>query len=265
MHVLSEAAQIGGITRLVERWVVRDSQAISSIIVTRQQAVVDTLVRAANSTGGDAIALGGDGPASIERAGRLRELAREADFVICHLHSDDVVVAAAFGAGYRGAPVAIYNHADHLFWVAPTNATAVIDARAAGCDLTRRGRGYRPVTSLTLPLPVPRSSSAEIAIPADLGAVDAEVVVISVARPIKFQDTLLRPHFSDIVSAALDGNPLITYVAVGPTASDVPWPRLAERFGERIVLTGPVRDPRPTRPRPTSTSTRFRSRPRRHS
>lgn len=243
LHVISEARDIGGLTRMAERWIARDAGSVSSVVVTLQPAVIDSLRAAAEASGGSATALGPGDP--VAHARRLRRLGEQADIVVCHLHPGDPVPAVAFGAGYRGAPVAFFNHSDHLFWWAPTRATLIVDFRDVGAELTRRGRGYPPDAMHRLPLLVPEPAAAP-ASPAHVAAFPpGSVTAVTVARAPKFQDTALRPRFSDLLSAALDDNPSLMFRAVGPLPTDAPWPALLRRHPGRIRVEGPVRDPRP--------------------
>ncbi|QEO15032.1 hypothetical protein FLP10_11850 [Agromyces intestinalis] len=243
LHVVSEARSIGGLTRLAERWIRHDTASTSSIVVTLQSEVVEPLVAAVAASGGVTAAFGlGD---AIAQAAELRRLGEEADFVICHLHPGDPVPALAFGAGYRGAPVALFNHSDHLFWLAPTGASLVVDFREAGAVLTEFGRGYGTAARHRLPLLVPGAAASGLRdeARARLGFADADVVAVSVARAVKFEDTPLEPRFADLIAEALDRNPRLVYCAVGPGPDDSPWPGLLARYPGRIRLTGPLPDP----------------------
>lgn len=245
LHVLTEAATIGGLTRFVQRWIARDADSVSSVVITRQPEVIASLAAAAESSGGCAVGLGRDLGDSIERGARLRRLAGGADVVVCHLHSDDVVAALAFGSGYQGAPVAIYNHADHLFWLAPTKASLIVEAREVGLALTLDGRGYSPTVIQMLPLLVPTlgSVTARDEARASLGFRAIDVVALTVARAVKYHDTPLHPRFSEIVVAALDDHPQLVICVVGPTQDAPPWPSLLQKYPERLRVTGPVADP----------------------
>jgi glycosyltransferase involved in cell wall biosynthesis len=243
LHVVSEARSIGGLTRLAARWMRKDSSSVSSVVVTLQSNVVDFLADAAIGSGGAAVAFGLGDP--IAQAARLRGLAEDADIVIGHLHPGDPVPALAFGAGYGGAPVALFNHSDHLFWLAPTHATLVVDFRDAGSTLTRDARGYADSAMHTLPLLVPQSEAqaSEPIRRSDLGFGPDHVIALSVARAVKFQDTSIEPRFADILAGALEQNPRLVFCAVGPGPDDSPWPRLLARFPGRIHLAGPRSDP----------------------
>ena len=246
LHVLSEAAPIGGLTRLVERWIQHDAASASSIVLTRQGEVSERLLAAVDASGGSAIGLA-DSIDAFDRAAVLRGLGHEVDLVVCHLQSDDAIAGAAFGSGYRGAPVAFANHGDHIFWMAPTGAQLIVSNREIAQDLSVRVRGYAASSNQVLPLVVPdrHGRSPRDRVRRDLGVADDRPLVVSVARAVKFQDTDLRPRFADLVTAVLEAVPELVFCAVGPDVSDEPWTDLQRRFGDRVVVTGPVQDPQP--------------------
>ena len=243
LHVLTAAAEIGGLTRLAQRWIARDAGSVSSLALTRQRAVTPALAAAAARSGGWAVALGDTD--ALARAARLRTLAADADIVICHLQPDDPVVAVAFGAGYAGAPVAVFDHADHLFGIAPTRASQVVDFRPIGTLLSTRARGYAPGVVTELPLLVPAGDAVGDRASARrrLGVDDVDVLIVTVARAIKFHDTSIRPTFADLVRTAMEADPRITLCVVGATEHDEPWPRLRSRYPGRIHAVGPTPDP----------------------
>lgn len=246
LHVLSEAAPIGGLTRLVERWIQHDAASTSSILLTRQGTVNERLQAAVSASGGATVCLS-DNVDAVERAAVLRNLGHEVDLVVCHLQSDDAIAGAAFGRGYCGAPVAFANHGDHIFWLAPTRAQLIVSNRDIAQDLSVQVRGYSAISNQVLPLVVPdrHAQSPRDRIRTDLGVSDDQPLAVSVARAIKFQDTDLRPRFTDLLTAVLDAVPELIFCAVGPEASEEPWPGLRRRYGNRILVTGPVQDPHP--------------------
>lgn len=245
LHVLTEASEIGGLTRLVARWIRRDCESVSSVVITRQNNVIESLATAVGASGGFAMALG-DGDA-LERAARLRQLGDEVDIIVCHLQPDDPVVAAAFGRNYSGAPAAVFNHADHLFMVAPTRATLFVDFRSVGTTLTREARGYTPEVTHVLPLLVPSDASTaqrrDFRASLDIGP-DA-IVVLTVSRAVKYRDTPLSPKFSELAATILEKHAEVVICAVGPTPGEEPWLNLLSRYPGRLRVVGAVQDPQP--------------------
>ncbi|ACZ32106.1 glycosyl transferase group 1 [Xylanimonas cellulosilytica DSM 15894] len=246
LHVLSDTAPIGGLTRLAERWIRHDTASESSVVVLRLAEVEEPLRQAVEVSGGQAVALDG-GARVISAAGELRSLAAGYDAVICHPGLDDVILCTAFGAGYSGPPVALFNHTDHLFALMPTRLSLVVNFRTVGSTLTWVGRGYDPTSTYELPLLVPTKPSGgdRARARADLEIPPGAVVAATLARAPKFRDTAMEPRFSALVARALDEHPDLILCVVGPRPEDDPWPRLMDRFPGRIRVTGPVRDPQP--------------------
>jgi hypothetical protein len=246
LHVLSESASVGGLTRLAARWIAHDTASVSTVVLSRQADVAQPLVDAVTESGGSIFSLGHEAD-PIERARAIRRYGHDADVVVCHLQPDDPIPAVAFGRGYAGAPVAYFNHADHIFWIAPSRASLLVDFRQAGRMMSSIGRGYseRSLASLPLLVPEPPVEAAfmRTRIRDDLGISDDQVMVVSVARAVKFQSTDLRPRFAEMLMEILEANPTVVFCAVGPEATDEPWPELLRRFPDRIRVTGPSTDP----------------------
>src|SRR6516164_1171995 len=80
LHVMSEASSIGGHTRLVWRWIRRDTGRSHSVVMTNQgkQPVPRPLAEAAHATGGNVHLLDELTTDILWRARRLRDHARSA-------------------------------------------------------------------------------------------------------------------------------------------------------------------------------------------
>ena len=245
LHVLSESSDVGGLTRMASRWIVRDTMSASSVVLTRQRGMSSSLADAAADSGGQSVDLTGVG--LIERAARLRALGETADFVICHIQPNDPIPAVAFGTGYHGGAVVFLNHADHNFWLGAGNISLVADLRPLGSELTMQARGYASshIGYLPIPVPVVDRKMTRTAAQHALGVDESSVVALSLARGVKYRDTAMSPHFSDLMSKALSQNPRLVVFVVGPTSHEAPWPQLLERFGERLRVPGPQPDPGP--------------------
>lgn len=188
LHVASRVQAIGGHTRMLHRWISEDQGNRHSIALTRQnhEIVPAWLSDGVKSSGGEVLALG-ELPSDLARAFSLRSKARElADLVVVHHFGDDIVPTLAF-ATHGGPPVAILNHADHMFWLGASVADLCIDLRSItnAYSISRR---YIPNTIvLPIPLPAPvkcldrKSARKELGIDAD------ELMLLTVARSLKFR------------------------------------------------------------------------------
>jgi Glycosyl transferases group 1 len=245
LHVLSEASDIGGLTPMAERWIVRDVDSTSSVAVTRQARVARPLAQAALRSGGRTHSLGGLD--ILERANRLRVLGESSDFVVCHIQPDDPVAAVAFGRGYSGGAVIMLNHADHNFWLGAGPSAIIADLRPSGAELTARARRYprSSIGYLPIPIPIAERRTLRTQAKAGLGVESTRVMLLTMARGLKYYATRLRPTFSDIIEKALNENPNVVLFAVGPETDEEPWPQLARRFGQRVRVPGRQPNPGP--------------------
>jgi hypothetical protein len=152
----------------------------------------------------------------------------------------DIVPLVAMATLYC-PPVAIVNHADHLFWIGCSVADAIIDLRSIGSILTERRRS----TPLDLLLPIPLTdvpppdchslARKRIGIPED------QVVLVTVGRAEKYlpyQDT----SFVRTGLQILEDNPRAHLYIVGVSRGFAET-RLANPRHDRLHFLGYVEDP----------------------
>lgn len=153
LHVLSQGYDAGGHTRVLERWIRMDSEAVHSIMVTLNSKTNPQWLRdAAIDSGGwyhtlDTLALG-----LCQRAKVLRDWAANwADVVVLHIHPHDPVAPIAFGID-GNQPVIFLNHADRAFTIGMSAADIVAEQRSAGQKLTLDRRNAKNCVVLPIPL-----------------------------------------------------------------------------------------------------------------
>jgi hypothetical protein len=221
-HVLSTAYDVGGHTRLVWRWIQQDAGRIHGVLLTRQGTwrVPPRLVQAARQSGGSVVVL--DASADPVRAARtLRAAAKQFDLLVLHTHPDDVLPLVAFANPAGLPPVALLNHADHVFWLGVGVSDLVVNLRTSGLMLAqaRRHVPARRCAILPLPLgPVQRAVS-----PADakqaLGLPRETVLILTVGSGFKYAAGL-GPSLVDLLVPVLRAHPQAVLWAVGPRHGD---------------------------------------------
>jgi glycosyltransferase involved in cell wall biosynthesis len=237
LHVLTEAYDTGGHTRVVERWVDGDTARDSTIVLTGQTVPVPESLRAAKAELVPALG-GGD---LLARARILRAIAREHDLVVLHAHMHDVLPALAFADPDGRPPTVLFNHASHCLWLGAGVADVVANLWEPDDRNTRERRGFPAERSVILPLPV-----ATRALPSRLQAraqlsLDPDVpVFLAVGSGYKVQP-ILEPPFSEVVAAVLAAVPAARMLLVGPSPEQV-WTEVNERVGGRLEVMGTVAD-----------------------
>jgi hypothetical protein len=246
VHVLTQAAELGGHSRLAWRWIDADPQSRHSVVLTQPPewpipAALDAAVRQA---GGRVVRLRG----SPRR--RIAELARavaDADSVVMHVDPADVVAAAALSGSDR-PPVMLVNHADHVFWAGADAADAVACIRTSGRDLAYRRRGVPAsrLAMLPIPIPVPAAvpfgagrSAARVA----LGIPNGSILIVSVASSYKFRP-IAGVGMIDVAGAILAADPRFMLIVVGPVNAG-PWAEIEARSGGRVRALGAIPNLRP--------------------
>ncbi len=238
LHVLSEGHLVGGHLRMAMRWIESDAASASSVVFTRPGFESEQLASLARRHGGTASTL--EFTSLVERAGLLRAAGEGADVIVCHTHCDDPVPAIAFGGDYEGPPVVLVNHADHVFGLGAGNLSLLVSQREIAAEAAIAARGYPPGCQFVSPLPVPgvgRERPREEAKRA-LGIDPAQVLALTLARPVKYRPAPWHPGFAEVLLPALEQLPGLTLVAVGPDPEDPEWKALAAAIPGRVVVPG---------------------------
>lgn len=242
LHVATSVIAIGGHTRMMHRWIAQDHGNCHSLALTRQGrgAIPTWLSDEIASTGGHVLTFG-ELTSDCERAARLRIEAHDyADLVVVHHAGTDVIPTLAFAAD-GGPPVAILNHADHLFWLGSSVADLCIDLRSVSSVHSIARRHIPNTVLLPIPLPAPVDGIDRTAARYKLGIGNDIVMLLTVARAVKF-----RPcggqDFMATVETVLDEDQKIHLYVVGETAQGMAR-QLGRKLHPRIHCVGPIEDP----------------------
>ncbi|GGJ44254.1 glycosyltransferase family protein [Neoroseomonas lacus] len=244
MHVTTQIPTVGGLARMMERWIRTDAGRMHSVVVTRQSTMPlpDSIREAvAQRHGGLRILDHGRG-ALIERAQRLRDIAQEADLVVLHTHPFDIVPQLAFATPNR-PPVAFLDHADHGFWLGTHITDVMASMREAGKRIMIERRSIPPERIALLPtiLAEPRRKVSRQEAKRRIGVPEDSVLLLSVARARKYV-TVGGMSFADLHVPTLLDHPKAILLTVGPGKRD-DWTDAAQRCGGRIVSLPEHDDP----------------------
>ncbi len=246
LHVLTEAYQVGGHTRLAWRWIELDKHRTHSVALTRQAGTPTPLdlQNAVDSVNGKTFRLDEKPGGVIARARALRNLAQNFDCVVLHIHPYDVVPLLAFANRQSHLPVIFMNHADHVFWIGVSVIDIIAQFRTGGSlAVTQQRRGIEPERCALLPIPLSRMerdlSRAEAK--SRLGLSESAVVLLTVASAYKFQ-TGKNLSYVDTVLPVLQKYENAVLLAVGPSPEGE-WQRGEEQTGGRLKAVGTQNDP----------------------
>jgi len=245
LHVFTQTYDIGGHTRLAERWMELDFNRDHSVVLTwqAQASTPESLATVVKSRHGHIRYLDRRPGGLSTRAARLERLAADFDYVVLHTHPSDPIPLAAFG-GRKPAPVLLVNHADHVFWLGTTTADLVISIREAGKALNVARRGLAAHRNVVLPIPVQpgqidapsmEQAKAKLGIPSDAA------LLLTVASAYKFTESI-EPGFAALHAEILRHNPGFHHVVVGVDPGSEPWTTALSASGGRLKAVDPTPD-----------------------
>ncbi|SDJ36528.1 hypothetical protein SAMN05444157_3018 [Frankineae bacterium MT45] len=243
LHVLTHASGIGGHSRLAWRWMGRDSR-VSDLVLTNQSGSAPTeLLNAAIASGGQVYDLRSAYDSLADQAHALRELMRDVDVVVAHVHPFDSVMLAAANLPGARPPIILENHADHTYWLGVGAADLICDNREIGQRVSAQLRQVAPERLALLPLsidPAPKSYSRSDLLEQFTAADDSSVLAICIATPAKLLP-VFGTGFTDLADVILGRIPTLCLFVVGPTA-DGPWQHLADKYPGRVRAVGLLPD-----------------------
>lgn len=241
LHILSASFDTGGHTQVVARWIDQCTDLNHDIMITRQK-----IHRCANSLK----SLASAGKCSIEslhgtvglvqKARALRLKASKYQYIVLHIHMDDIIPSLAFATSEFNRPVFLFNHADHLFWVGAGAADLVLETREWGKIFSNDVRGIENNCIVGLPSYNHHTTKHFVRdLPPTLAAkTKGRDVILSSGLPHKYV-SMKNNRFPEICDDILDGTSNTIFIFVGINVSSHSWCKhLEKKFPDRIFFIG---------------------------
>ena len=244
-HVITQANSIGGHTRLLCNWIEFDNTRKHSVIITRQgvKPIPEILVDSVKNAGGGLIDLSGLYPDIMGAAQRLRELGARANYIVLHIHPDDILPILAFAKEKHLPPVIFMNHADHVFWIGSSVSSLILNIRETGKDLAIHRRGIPAEKCEILPIPVvPERREFTIDEAKEkLGISPDCLLLLSIGSEYKYAETsgisFIDTHLP-IVERATNS----VFIVIGPSPESEKWRQASESTNGRFYALGKCED-----------------------
>lgn len=243
LHVASELYRVGGHSRVLARWIHRDLTSHHCVVLTRQLGDVPPLMAATcRQHGAELINLPRD-KSKVERAARLRRLAKQADRVVLHHHPDDAIPVLAF-ATKGGPPVAFFNHAHFWYSLGGAVADITLNTLPFFARLTERFRFPRAVATFAgMPWYSERTVIDKNQAKRDLGLDPSIPVLLTIGSEHYFGPALGYNFFSTLQKVLAAREKLLVLV-IGPSPQTVFLPQNVVQDA-RVRFLGYVADPVP--------------------
>ncbi|MFL6231271.1 MAG: glycosyltransferase [Pyrinomonadaceae bacterium] len=242
LHVATTLYSTGGHTRLLRNFIKNDAESQHSLLVTDQvgEEIPAWLSDAVSGSGGEVTIL----PTTasfFSKAYSIRAAAQsDVDAIILHHHPNDLVPVLALATA-RCPPVAVLNHADHVFWIGSTVADVVIDFREYSQEVTKERRFAPETHLLPQPLDVGAYNLSRAEARRRLGIPDDQVMLLSIGSAYKYRPTGAHNFFRTGIKI-LSQNPEAHLYLIGVSWDDrVEY--LREALHDRFHFLGVLDDP----------------------
>ncbi len=220
LHVITTAYTLGGHARWAANWILNDPASFHSVVLLRQlrEPLPQYLAKAVHSRAGRIIRLDVWPGAVLERARRLRAMARDFDYVVLYTHPSDPCPALAFASGACRSRIILANHAEHLFGIGVTAANTFCNLRQSSADLAaqRRGIAANHLSMLPLPLEMPRRRLSRRDAKLRLGVPEDSVVLLTIGAAYKYS-CFAGLDFFDLHRTLMRRDPKLYLLAAGPS------------------------------------------------
>lgn len=147
LHVATMVGADGGHTRIILNWIKNQPNKKHSLLINTQCAIPDWLSQAVISSGGDIVI--NEPHNYMQKARFLKEHSLKHESIVLHVHTNDMLPLLAYGTNFS-RPVALFNHADHTFWLGSAIADMVYDLNTYSADITHRLRKAQNNTALPI-------------------------------------------------------------------------------------------------------------------
>jgi glycosyltransferase involved in cell wall biosynthesis len=239
LHVATSVQSIGGLSKLLGRWIQQDSERSHSLALTRQppkQEIPVTLRNVVSNRGGKIYRLNTTIGSVISWAKQLRKIASTVDVVILHVYNHDVIPILAFANKKDSPPIVYINHADHTFWLGVSISDVVANLRESGQRLSYHRRGIEIERNLLLPTIVDATSRkfSQIEAKRQLGLPKDSILLLSIARSPKYR-TIDGITYADAHVPLLEKYQQTYLVVIGPDNSH-DWSSAIQQTQGRIIV-----------------------------
>lgn len=244
LHVATALNEVGGLTRMMRRWIAADEGRHHSLAMLRHPGAPPLSVsQAVEARGGHIHMIGATRGGPVEWASALRKLSLDFDLVVLHVSNEDPTPGIAFADERNRPPVVLVNHADHAFWVGLCVCDLIASSRVSGERLVVERRGIPAERHVILPIqidpPMRKHSRAEAR--QKLGIPAGGPLLVSVARGVKYR-TMGGVSFADMHVEALLAHPDAQLLVVGP-GEPADWQEAIAATGGRIMGRPETPDP----------------------
>lgn len=238
LHVVSEAYNTGGHTRLAKNWIERDDESIHSLVTTwNSNSIPSWLKDVVKASGGELFELKSESDCFMDRSEELRRIAYEfADIVVLHVHMYDPIPIIAFGVE-GGPPIVYMNHADHCFWIGSSIVDICVDISKYGQLVTKNRRGIDKSILLPIPLSPTINDIDKNTIREKYNIGKDKTVLLTIASEYKFKGLKDGIDYCSVMKDVVNEFEDVVLIVIGPKDTGK-WRELSELTNYKVKVMG---------------------------
>lgn len=229
LHIMTEALEIGGHTRVVNNWIGSNSENVHSILINNYPSNCPDFLASSIAENGGAVIFNSFS-SFVDKAKFLVKIASQFKYVVLHHHPHDILPLLGLGTKRYERPTFFYNHADHVWGCGYSVCDRILELRSNGAVFTNKYRGISSNKSLVMGIP--------LILPEETGFEIKNVkTVVSMAVGYKFSPTS-EFNFQAFIETLLQTRQDIVCEVIGVKPDDHHWHDLLIHYPGRIKLYG---------------------------
>lgn len=241
VHVMTEAYETGGHTRVVYNWIRNDSSHVHSLLMTTQYRTPIWLNKAVNDSGGTVRYMPQECD-YLTAAMLLYKAAKKYERIILHIHQNDVVPLLAFGHNMQKTPIYFFKHSGHTFFLGMGISDVIVNFPEDSVEFIRKRRGLSTGKTAVITMPrckekieIDRNTIRNIKNNLSL-PLDAKVVT-SMAPSWRYTQGEYG-DFDEFACKLTASREDLYFVLIGPDEEESRWRHLKAKSDGKIVPIG---------------------------
>lgn len=224
LHIITEAHSTGGHTKLLENIMTNTKHIFDeqSVVITNHSSKKPpSLAEIVQKTGNLTVMSKND---LISKALILSELASQYEYIILHIHPDDILANLAFGNEMFKRPVFVVDHADYRFWVGVSICDLLLGLSSEGAEFAKLNRGVENSVVIHIPIKKTHIDLSREEARKYLGIDQNKKIVLSIASEYKYGSTKdVVNDFIAMCKSIVNGVENCEFILIGPSRKNIFW------------------------------------------
>lgn len=229
LHIMTEAYETGGHTRVVKHWI-EATNFKHTVLINKSNSGIPNFLREIVELKNGKIIINSENTL-IDKAKFLVKEATKYKFIVLHHHPDDILPLIAFGSKKFKRPIFMYNHADHVWGCGYSVCNKIIELCKQGVIHSNKYRA------------IPENKIIFAGIPLYFDNYRTNIKnkyeksIVTMASSYKFQP-VQNINYQDFVDKLLTKDNELNFYVIGVEKDDKLWQKLLNKFPQRLHLLG---------------------------